>query len=234
MGGGVFGRPTVVNNVETLLCVPRHHHPGAGVVRRDRVAGLPGAQGLLPLGHVTRPGVYEAPMGLPLRELVYGEAYGQGVPGGRAVKAVSPGALGRADDQRRPSWTCSLDTDALRAAPYRSQLGAGGVIVYDETPCVVELLRRTEEFFAHEFLWQVRPLPRRDALDGGPPAARRRRRGRRRRTWPLLEAGDQPGGLPAHQRTLCALADFAAGPVLGRPCPSRRTSSATCVRGAAR
>jgi NADH-quinone oxidoreductase subunit F len=155
-------------------------------------------------------------MGLPLRELIFGEAYGQGVPGGRAVKAVSPGALS-APLLSAAELDVRLDTDALRAPPYRSQLGAGGIIVYDETVCAVELLHRTEQFFAHESCGKCVPCREgtrwmADLLDrvaGG--------RGRRRDLAVLGDVATNLVGMPAHQRTLCALGDFAAGPALAAP-----------------
>ncbi|HEU5311224.1 MAG TPA: SLBB domain-containing protein, partial [Candidatus Eisenbacteria bacterium] len=86
---GLFGCPTVVNNVETLACVPHIVKRGAewfAGIGPERNTG-PKLYGLS--GHVVKPGVYEAPMGISLRKLI--DEYGGGVPGGRPVKGVIPG-----------------------------------------------------------------------------------------------------------------------------------------------
>ncbi|MGH2369971.1 MAG: NADH-quinone oxidoreductase subunit NuoF, partial [Chloroflexota bacterium] len=149
VGGGLFGRPSVVNNVETLMCAPHILRRGAEWFAAIGSPNCPGPKVYCVSGHVNRPGIYEAPMGLPLQDLIYGQQYGQGVPGDRKVKAVSPGALA-SPLISGGELEVKLDTDAVRAPPYRTQLGAGGIIVYDETVCMVELLLRTEQFFAHE------------------------------------------------------------------------------------
>jgi NADH-quinone oxidoreductase subunit F len=213
VGGGVFGRPTVVNNVETLMCAPHIINRGAEWFAGIGSPNCPGPKVYCVSGNVTRPGVYEAPMGLPLRELIYGEAYGQGVPGGRAVKAVSPGALASPMISGE-MLDVKLDTDAVRAPPYRTQLGAGGIMVYDDRHCMVELLVRTEEFFAHESCGKC--VPCREGTHWMADVLQRiaAGQGREEDLKLLLEVATNMSGLPFHQRTLCALADFAAGPVL--------------------
>ena len=218
VGGGLFGRPTVVNNVETLMCVPHIIQRGPAWFAGIGSPNCPGPKVYCVSGNVNRPGIYEAPMGLPLRELIYGDGFGQGVPGGRAVYAVSPGALasplltGEELDVR-------LDTDAIRQLkhpnwPSGSQLGAGGIMVYDDSSCIVDLLLRSCQFFSHESCgkcvpcregthWMVDMMRR---IDAG--------RGRQEDLDVLYTVAGNMSGLPFHQRTLCALADFAAGPVM--------------------
>ena len=213
VGGGVFGRPSVVNNVETLMCAPHIITRGAEWFAAIGSPNCPGPKVYCVSGNVNRPGVYEAPMGLPLRELIFGADFGQGVPDGRTVKAVSPGALASPMISGE-MLDVKLDTDAVRAPPYRTQLGAGGIMVYDDRWCMVELLTRTEQFFAHESCGKCVPCREgthwvadilgRIAAGGG----------QEKDLQLLLDLAGSMGGLPFHQRTLCALSDFAAGPVL--------------------
>ncbi len=213
VGGGLFGRPTVVNNVETLMCVPHIIVRGAEWFAAIGSPNCPGPKVYCVSGNVNRPGIYEAPMGLLLSELIFGDEYAQGVPGGRAVKAVSPGALA-SPLISGGELEVKLDVDAVRAPPYRTQLGAGGIIVYDDSVCMVELLLRAEQFFAHESCGKC--VPCREGTHWMVDVLRRITAGRgREKDLDLLNnvAGNM-SGLPFHQRTLCALADFAAGPMM--------------------
>src|SRR6478609_5243150 len=89
---GAFACPTIVNNVETIACVPLIMSRGAewfaAIGRNEKNTG-PKLYCLS--GHVNRPGVFEAPMGLPLKELIYGDDFGRGMKNGRRIKAVIPG-----------------------------------------------------------------------------------------------------------------------------------------------
>src|SRR5207247_2346599 len=86
---GLFGCPTIVNNVETLACVPHIVLRGADWFRSIGAEKSPGPKLFCVSGHVVRPGTYELPMGTPLREIVYTHA--GGIPNGRKLKAVIPG-----------------------------------------------------------------------------------------------------------------------------------------------
>lgn len=142
---GYENRPTVVNNVETLASVPPIVDRGADWYRglgRDEQAGT---KVISLSGDVTRPGNYEVPLGLPLSELLWRWAGGP-LPG-RSFQAVtmaglSGGFLGAAD------LDVALDEPAIRAKG--SFLGAGGVIVYDDSRNMVEAARAAMEFFAEE------------------------------------------------------------------------------------
>ena len=142
---GLYGSPTVINNVETLSAVP-------AILRRggEWYAGLGSAKNggtrLFCLsGHVNRPGIYELPMGFNLKRMI--EEIGGGVTGGRALKAVIPGGsscpLLKADEIDVP-----MDFDSLAKAG--SMLGSGGVMIIDEDTCMVDLARRIMHFYAHE------------------------------------------------------------------------------------
>ncbi len=149
---GLFGCPTVINNVETLSHLPKIIQNG-GQWFADLGVERNGGTRLFALsGCVNRPGVYELPMGTPLRELIFD--HGGGIPGGKKLKAVIPGgtsaAVLKADEVDIP-----LTFDALAKA--RSMLGSGAVIVMDEDVCMVKALHNIEHFFAHESCGQCTP-----------------------------------------------------------------------------
>ncbi|HUI41836.1 MAG TPA: NADH-quinone oxidoreductase subunit NuoF [Terriglobia bacterium] len=142
---GVYGCPTIINNVETLCNVPHIILKGA-----EWYAGLGtpknGGTRLFCLsGHINRPGVYELPMGFPLRRMI--EEVGGGIPGGKKLKAVIPGGSScpflTADEIDVP-----MDFDSL--AKIGSMLGSGGVVMIDEDACVVKVAQRIMKFYAHE------------------------------------------------------------------------------------
>jgi NADH-quinone oxidoreductase subunit F len=142
---GVYGCPTIVNNVETLAAVPHIILKGA-----EWYAGLGtpknGGTRLFCLsGHINRPGVYELPMGFPLRRMI--EEVGGGIPGGKSLKSVIPGGsscpLLTADEIDVP-----MDFDSL--AKIGSMLGSGGVVMIDEDTCMVKVAQRIMKFYAHE------------------------------------------------------------------------------------
>ena len=142
---GLHGCPTIINNVETLCNIPHIVSNGAewfAGIGRERNTGtrLYGVS-----GHVVRPGVYEFPMGIPLRELIY-EHCG-GIPDGRKLKAVIPG--GSSVPLLMPDQLdVALDFDSVEKAG--SMLGSAGVIVMDETTCMVKAARRIASFYSEE------------------------------------------------------------------------------------
>jgi NADH-quinone oxidoreductase subunit F len=103
-------------------------------------------------GHVNRPGLYEAPVGIKLRELIHRHA--QGVRDGRKLKAVIPGGIS-AKVLTADEVDVQMDFDSLMAAG--SMAGSGGVIVMDETTCMVDALQSAAKFFAHESCGQCSP-----------------------------------------------------------------------------
>jgi NADH-quinone oxidoreductase subunit F len=149
---GLFHCPTIVNNVETLACVPFILREGV-----ERFAGLGtprqgGTRLFSVCGHVKRPGLYEAPVGVTLRELI--EGYAQGVRDGRTLKAVVPGGIS-AKVLTASEIDVHMDFDSLMAAG--SMAGSGGVIVMDDTACMFEALQCASKFFAHESCGQCSP-----------------------------------------------------------------------------
>jgi NADH-quinone oxidoreductase subunit F len=149
---GLFGCPTVVNNVETLACVPHIVLRGADWFRGIGPEKSPGPKLYCVSGHVERPGVYELPMGTPLREIIYEHA--GGIPGGRTLKAVIPGGASM------PVFTpdeidVPMDMDSVQKAG--SFLGSAGIMVMDDTVCMVWTLLVLEQFFHHESCGQCTP-----------------------------------------------------------------------------
>lgn len=149
---GVFEAPTVINNVETLAHLPKILENG-GQWFADLGVERNGGTRLFALsGNVARPGVYELPMGTPLRELVY--EHGGGIPNGRKLKAIIPGGTSAsvlsADQVDLP-----LTFDDMAKAD--SMLGSGAVIVMDDSVCMVKALHNIEHFFSHESCGQCTP-----------------------------------------------------------------------------
>lgn len=142
---GLFGRPTLVNNVETLATVPAILGRGAGWYK-DLGRGGGSGHALITLSSgVNRPGVYEVPLATTLRELI--DIYGGGTPGGRAVKAVLPGGpslpfMNGAD------LDVTIDPDSLKALG--TGLGCGAVRLWLDGECMVEATLEVAEFFARE------------------------------------------------------------------------------------
>jgi NADH-quinone oxidoreductase subunit F len=148
---GLFQCPTIVNNVETLACVPfilRHgaeHFAGIGTAKQG------GTRLFCVCGHVARPGVYEEPVRITLRQLI--EKAG-GVRKGNKLKAVIPGGIS-AKILSADEIDVAMDFDSLRDAG--TMAGSGGVIVMDETTSIVEALDAAARFFADESCGQCSP-----------------------------------------------------------------------------
>jgi NADH-quinone oxidoreductase subunit F len=151
---GLYGKPTIINNVETLTNVPMIVRHGAAWYRQFGTEKSPGTKVFSISGHVKRPGNYEAPFGIPLRELIFSPDYCQGMRSNRNVKIVVPGGASAgwltADD-----LDVTMDYEALAAKG--SMLGSGGVIVLDESVSAVEVAYKMDEFFKHESCGKCTP-----------------------------------------------------------------------------
>jgi NADH-quinone oxidoreductase subunit F len=153
---GAFGCPTIVNNVETLACVTHILNRGAEwFAKIGRNEKNTGPKLYCISGHVNRPGVYEAAMGLPLKELIFGKDYAQGMRGGRAVKAVIPGGASANMLTAAEAEDCPLDFDGVAAKG--SMLGSAAIIVMNEDTCIVDAARNMAKFFSHESCGQCTP-----------------------------------------------------------------------------
>ncbi|MCY4379813.1 MAG: NADH-quinone oxidoreductase subunit NuoF [Candidatus Dadabacteria bacterium] len=142
---GLFGCPTIVNNVETLACVPHIINNGADWFASIGTPRNTGTKIFGLSGHVNKPGLYELPLGINLLELI--EEYGGGIPGGRKIKAVSPGgsssAVFSADE-----LDIAMDFDTVAAAG--SMLGTAGVTVMDETVSMIKVAQNLAHFYRDE------------------------------------------------------------------------------------
>jgi NADH-quinone oxidoreductase subunit F len=199
---GLFGCPTIVNNVETLACVPHIVARGAEWFRSIGPEKSPGPKLFCVSGHVVKPGVYELPMGTPLREIIYDHA--GGIPDGRTLKAVIPGGASM------PVFTpaeidVAMDMDSVQRAG--SFLGSAGVMVMDDTVCMVWALLGLQQFFHHESCGQCTPC--REGTGWMHTVLERLEAGEGR-----MEDVDLLLGIAGNMmgNTICALADAAAMP----------------------
>ncbi len=213
---GLFRKPTVVNNVETLACVKHIVDRGVDWFRsmgvppepnnpRDPGSFGPKLYGLS--GHVNRPGCYEAPLGITVRQLV--DEFGGGVRQGRKAKAVVPGGLSTG-----VMTEAEFDTPLDFLAPTRVGclgLGTACAIVLDETYSMVDFLHNSCRFFAHESCGQCTPCREGTHWAVGMLERIKSGRGRLVDLDLLLEIGDSIGIIPG--TTICGLADGAAWPI---------------------
>jgi NADH-quinone oxidoreductase subunit F len=142
---GLYGCPTVINNAETLSTVPAVIRMGGEAYANLGTPKNGGTRLYSISGHVNRPGIYELPLGFPLRRLI--EEVAGGMRGGKKLKAVIPGGsscpLLSADE-----IDIAMDYDSVAKAG--SMLGSGGTVIIDEDTCMVDVARRIMHFYAHE------------------------------------------------------------------------------------
>lgn len=150
---GLFGCPTVVNNVETIASLPFILEKGAEAYRKYGTERSPGTKMFSVSGHIERPGNYELPLGYPLKNLIEEDC--GGMRGGKALKAVIPGGSSVPVLPAKDAWETNLDYESLQEKG--SMLGSGGVIVMDETTCMVKALTNLAHFYAHESCGQCSP-----------------------------------------------------------------------------
>jgi NADH-quinone oxidoreductase subunit F len=149
---GLYGKPTLVNNVETLCNIPPLLRNGAAWFAQVGTEKSPGTMLFSLSGAVNKPGVYELPMGTTIRTLI--EECGGGVPGGRKVKAVFPG--GPSFSMLTPDQLDTpMDFESLKHAG--TGLGSAGVIVVDDQTCMVATALKYTDFFKVESCGQCPP-----------------------------------------------------------------------------
>jgi NADH-quinone oxidoreductase subunit F len=151
---GLYGKPTIINNVETLANVPMILAKGVQWYRGFGTEKSPGTKVFSLSGHVKKPGNYELPFGVPLRELIYSPDYGGGVRGDRPVKLVIPGGAS-APWLTGEQIDVTLDYEALAAAG--TMLGSGAVIVLNDTVRAPHVAYKMDEFFKHESCGKCTP-----------------------------------------------------------------------------
>ncbi len=144
-GSGLWSKPTVVNNVETLCCVPSIVSNGAEWFQRLALSAEGGTKLYTVSGRVRRPGAWELPLGTPIRELV--EEHAGGMHYGYALRAVLPGGASTGFVLEKD---LDVRMDDVSLAKVGSRLGTGTVIVLDDKTCPVGMLRNLEQFYAQE------------------------------------------------------------------------------------
>jgi NADH-quinone oxidoreductase subunit F len=201
---GAFGHPTIVNNVETLACLPPILTRGA-----EWFAGLgtktQGGTRLYSVsGHVVKPGVVEAPVSVTLRSLIYDHC--GGIRGGRRLKAVVPGGSSAAiltpDEIDIP-----MDVDGPKSMG--SMIGSAGVIVMDDTVSIPDALMVVARFYAHESCGQCTPC--RESTGWIYKISHRivEGKGRKEDLDTILDVARRGAGT-----TICAFYDGAVGPYI--------------------
>ncbi|MFV1985801.1 MAG: NADH-quinone oxidoreductase subunit NuoF [Gemmatimonadota bacterium] len=169
---GAFGMPTTVNNVETLATVPGILQNGADWYRQWGTEKSSGTKLWCCSGHLARPGNYELELGVPLKDIIY-DVCG-GTPDGKPIRAVIPGGSSTAF-LTSDELDCTTTYEGLQEAG--SSLGTASPIVMDESTCVLAVMRRVAQFYAHESCgqcvqcregtqWIVEILQRIEAGDG--------------------------------------------------------------------
>ncbi|MEO6772504.1 MAG: NADH-quinone oxidoreductase subunit NuoF [Kofleriaceae bacterium] len=224
---GLFGNPTIVNNVETLMNVPAIIDKGGAWFAELGMGRSGGTRIVCVSGHVEKPGVFELPIGITFTELI-DEVCG-GVWKGRKVKAVIPGGVSmppldpseldvpiefdalQTDERIKPvQYLPGKQFDLGGGKPLRTMAGSGGVVVMDDQTDIPKALWRILKFFAHESCGQCTPC--REGTGWMEKVSRR-----------IADGNGKPGDLEllgtiAHGiagNTICALGDAAAWPAMG-------------------
>ena len=213
---GLFRKPTIVNNIETVACVKHIVDRGAewfksiGVPadpNNPRDAGSYGPKLYCLSGHINRPGCYEAPLGITCRTLI--DEYGGGIWKGRKGKAAIPGGISMGL-LTESEFDTPLDFNALSKVGCLG-LGTAAVVVMDETVSMVDFLHNSCRFFQHESCGQCTPCREGTAWALSMLTRIKAGKGRLRDLDLLLEIGDNIGIMPG--TTICGLADGAAWPI---------------------
>jgi NADH-quinone oxidoreductase subunit F len=200
---GAFGKPSTINNVETLCAVPHIINNGADWYRQWGTEKSTGTKLFCVSGHVQRPGNFEVPMGFNFKEFIYDICGGP--PEGRTIKAVIPGGSS-VPILTGDELDIGMDYEEMAAAG--TMLGCGSVIVMDDTTDIVKQVRRMTDFYAHESCGQCTPC-----REGTAWAAKILRRieagwGTEADLDTLLDISDNMSG-----KTICVLSDAAAAPI---------------------
>ncbi len=202
---GLYGRPTIINNTESLASIPVIMEKGGEWFKQLGVENSGGSKLFSISGNLNNPGVFEIPLGTPFSELL--EMAG-GMKDGRKIKAVIPGGSSAPIIPGDQMMDLTMDYDAIAKAG--SMLGSGAVIVLDDTNCMVKVLERMSYFYYEESCGQCTPC--REGTGWLYRVVSRIERGEGRpEDLALLDDVTQK----IAGRTICALGDAAALPVQG-------------------
>ena len=200
---GLFGKPTTINNTESLASIPTIMRKGAQWFLEQGLPNNGGTKLFSVSGHVNKPGNFEVPLGTPFAELL--EMAG-GVWKDKKLKAVIPGGSSVPVMPAESIMNCNMDYDSLARAG--SALGAGSVIVMDEDTCMVRILERLAWFYHEESCGQCTPCREGTGWMYRMIHRIRTGKGRAQDLELLLDTANRIEG-----RTICALGDAAAWPV---------------------
>jgi NADH-quinone oxidoreductase subunit F len=205
-GGGLYGEPTVINNVETLTNVPWIITNGPDEYKKIGTEQSPGTKIFCVSGHVNKPGNYELPLGTTMRQLLFDHA--GGIPNGKALKGILPSG---GSGPIMPATDAVLDTpltyeDMAKAG---SILGSASIVVMDETVDMTWVAAKITKFFKHESCGKCTPC--REGTYWLDKVLDR-----------IMDGEGQPGDVELINNvaknmagvTLCALGDFAANPII--------------------
>ena len=162
---GLYGCPTVVNNVETIAAVPWIVNNGGAAYAAIGIGKSTSTKLISACGNINKPGVFEIELGLPVEEFVYGDDYCGGIANGRELKAVVAGGssvpilpknliLKTANQEARLMSYESLSDGGFVSG---TMLGSGGFIVFDDQSCIVRNLWNFTRFYHHESCGQCSP-----------------------------------------------------------------------------
>jgi len=201
---GLFGCPTIVNNVETLSSLPFIINEGAAAYAAMGTEKSKGTKLISVCGHINKPGVYEIELGMPIAKFL--SEYAGGTINERALKAVIPGGSSVPAMTAAEALGSCLSYEGCEKAG--TMLGSGGMIVIDESACMVRVLADIAKFYHHESCGQCTPCREGcgwikkicDRIEDG--------RGREGDLDLLLSIADNMQG-----KTICVFADALAMPV---------------------
>jgi NADH-quinone oxidoreductase subunit F len=202
---GLYGRPTTINNTETYSSVPAIMRNGAEWFMELGRPNNGGCKVFSVSGHVNNPGNFEVPLGTSFKALL---AMAGGVRDGHTLKAVIPGGSSVPVLPAEDILAADMDYDSLQKAG--SMLGSGGVVVMDETTCMVRMLERISRFYYAESCGQCTPCREGTGWLYRVVSRIEHGQGRPEDLDMLLDVAGRIEG-----RTICALGDAAAWPVQG-------------------
>ena len=142
---GLWQKPTVINNVETFINVPQILGRGVDWFAEQGVNSSRGLKFVGVSGHVARSGIFEVPMGTPMREVIFKHA--GGIPGGRSLKAFAPSGP---SSGYLPASMVDVRLDFKALADAGSMLGSGAIVVCDDTTCMLDMALNAVRFYRNE------------------------------------------------------------------------------------
>ena len=142
---GLWQKPTVINNVETFANVPQILARGVEWYKTQGQGGSRGLKFVGVSGHAAKPGIFEVPMGIPMREIIFQHA--GGIRGGRQLKAFAPSGP---SSGYLPASMAEVRLDFKALADAGSMLGSGAIVVCDDTTCMLDMALNAVRFYRNE------------------------------------------------------------------------------------